>query len=286
MGAIKAFRAEELAAEDPDSGSDAKEEAPSEMPPEPGQVDAHGLPVLDATSRGLNSLSDSTFSGRAAVERPPKSLTERALPIGLAIVGLLVVIFASVKVVSAVMVYIEEKNRVPELIFHNRAPAILEAGGPAIDALRAAAEALAADNNDENRAIGSRALAAVEAEVLAQVNTTDWSMEAIRVAAALGEACARAYIHPLTARLKNMTREENILYSMVLKSIAADGKSAAFTLQNGRTVDGMRQGDVIESRFKVVRLTPVKVELEDPLRKSRAGSPRMVTFSLDNRAAH
>lgn len=286
MGALEAFRAEELEAAGLSDGPGADEGIQRGAPPEPGQLSPDGLPILNATSQGLSALSETSFSARAAVKRPPKSFKDRALPIGLAVAGILVVIFAGVKGANALMTYLEEKNRVPEIVFHNRAPGILEAGGPAIEALRAAAEALAVVNNDENRAIGSQALAAIEKEILALLNRSDWSMETIRQAAGLGEFASRAYSHELTTHLKNITREEKNLYSMWLESIDPDGTSATFTLQDGRKLPGVRKGDVIESRFNVVRVTSARVIFEDPLRRSRAGSSREVSFDPVTRTAH
>jgi hypothetical protein len=286
MSAIEAFRAENLESGGSDPRSDSNGGSRADVPQAPGEVGADGLPILNATSQGLNSLSDSTFSARATVSKPPTTFKDRAVPIGLTIVGLVVIVFAGIKGTSAVMDYLDAKNRVVEPDFINRYYEILASNGSVLQALEAAKEALDANNSGPNQEIATKALVAIEKEVLDLLNTVDWSMTTIIKAARMGESAARVYAHALTGDLRKKTKEENRLYSMTLKSIAPDGKSATFTLLNGDTLENVRKGDVVESRFNVVHISPISVILEDRLRKSRAGAAREVSFNLKSRTAH
>jgi hypothetical protein len=286
MNAIEAFRAENLGSGGSDSQSSSDGGGREDIPHEPGEVGADGLPILNATSQGLNSLSESTFSARAAVNKPPTTFQDRVVPIGLTIVGLIVIVFAGIKGTSATMAYFEAKNRVVEPDFINRYYEILASNGSVIQALEAAKEALDANNSGPNQEIATKALAAIEKEIDDLLNTVDWSMVTIGKAAQMGESATRVYPHALTSNLRKKTKEENRLYSMTLKSIAPNGKSATFTLLNGDALEDVRKGDVVESRFDVVHISAVSVILEDRLRKSRAGAAREVSFNLKSRNAH
>ncbi len=286
MSAMEAFRAEHWGPDGSDPRSDSDGGGGADVPQASIEVGPDGLPILNATSQGLNSLSESTFSARATVSKPPTSFKDRAVPIGLIIVGLIVIVFAGIKATTWVMDYLEAKNRVVVPDFINRYYEILANGGSAVEALEAAKEALDANNSDANQKIATIALTAIEKEVNDRLNTVNWSMATIGKAAGMAESALYAYPHTLTGNLEKKTKEENRLYSMTLKSITPDGKSATFTLLNGQPLDNVRKGDVIELRFDVVHISQISVILEDRLRKSRAGAAREVSFNLKNRNAH
>lgn len=254
-------------------------------------VDANGLPLLDEYGQGLASVSSSFNITKSGAFRQPEEpgANERMLRLGGMIAGALVAIFILVKGVVWVVDAFSGDEAPPPAVFVNRAPEVLKAGGPLLEALGAAVEALKHADIDENRRIAKEVVDLIEAKIGEIMNDPGWSVEKVGEAASLANSTARIYPNPVTTRLKDETQAEANLYQMVLMPIGAGGVRFKITGPNGSRseIGPFGVGDVIEGRMKVVRVTASKVTIEDPRRMSASGSRfREITFETTNPMAH
>ncbi len=282
MEALEQFRAEAVA---PTKG------IPTPLPLDLSPVDADGLPLLNEYGRGLASVT-SSFSTKTPGQKPPEEgKNARLIRIGGLIAGALVVIFLGVKGVGWVAAYFAGEEAAPPADYVNRAPEVLASGGPLLEALGAASEAISNADSDENRRIAKEVLEKIEAKIDDILNDPGWSVEKISDAATLANSTARIFSDPVALRLREETQIEANLYRMVLMPIDAASRRVRFKIT---AADGSRseigpfaEGDVIEGRMKVVRITPSSVAIEDPRRMSARGSRfREVTFETTNPTAH
>jgi hypothetical protein len=157
--------------------------------------------------------------------------------------------------------------------FVNRAPGILANGGPAIDALQAAVEAIGHEDSAKNRGIAEEAVAALDAEVRALLMKTPFGMNNLAAASSLASRAADLYPNEVSRRLVNEVQEENAAYKIILRSIDSTTKSATFVMTVPRSPEvTVQEGGMILDRFRVERIAAGvrTVTLADTKRQNRA----------------
>ena len=157
--------------------------------------------------------------------------------------------------------------------FVNRAPGILASGGPAIDALQAAVEAIAHEDSAKNHGIAEEAVAAIDKEVRGLLMKTPFAMNNISTASSLASLAADLYPNDVSRKLVNDVQSENAAYKIILRNIDSTTRSATFVL----TVPGspevtVQEGGMILDRFRVERIAAGvrTVTLADTKRQNRA----------------
>jgi len=160
----------------------------------------------------------------------------------------------------------------------NRAVAILERGGPGIEALEAAHQALQQADNPENQKIADQARQKVKADVYALLNADPWSPKDLNKASELASRAEKT--DPDGVELRNLYTEVNDdirMYKMTISKI--DGASEEVTLRvlypnPDPDLVVKRKDDLVHNRFKIREITPEYVRFQDVLRKTSSGRPR------------
>ncbi len=156
--------------------------------------------------------------------------------------------------------------------FVNRAPGILASGGPAIDALQAAVEAIGHENSAKNQQVAADAVSALDKEVRTLLNKSPFVMENITAASSLASRGADLYPNAVTKKLVDDVRDENSAYKIVLRRIDKSTQSATFVLNSpGAPEVTVQQGSMILDRFRVERIAAgiETVTVADTKRKDR-----------------
>ena len=210
----------------------------------------------------------------------------RRLVMGVGIVIALAVLgVAGIAAKSWIVGYLAARNAKPVVNIDNPAVGILERGGPALDALRAAVETLSKSNTPNNRSVLDRAREQVRKEVDALLNSVPWTKAMLDHASVLtSQALA---VDPSSAALKDLKEEVNqelVLYKMAIVRLDPAAQQVVFRIaypgqQSEDLVYG--EGGKVKGRFEVKRITQDGVTLQDPLRKSVGGLPRRFKLSLD-----
>lgn len=290
MDALESFRVEEssenMSVEKDDDLEQITTQKRIESADDIAPTDADGMPVLNEMSQQLASMSGSdSISTRSTPKRRPATWRDNIVPVSAAILGIAAVSIAGVFGWGKYQDYVEEKNRPPEIIYVNKAPGLL-AQGRSMEALQAAANALGENPTEENKAIAQSAVDAVREDVNKILNADIWSINEISGAAGLAEKAEEIYHSPDTARLKTDTAAENSLYRMVLTEVDAKKGEAIFTLiKTNNPSQTVHQGDFLEERFLVKKISTRSVIVEDSLRKNAFGNQRKVVFEI-RRPAH
>jgi hypothetical protein len=114
--------------------------------------------------------------------------------------------------------------------YKNRAPEILAGGGPAIEALQAAVEAIGHEDSARNREIAENAVEAVDKEVRGLLAKKPFNIDNLGAASSLAGRAADLYPNPVTKELVDTAQEDNRIYKMFLKGIDRSKSSATFVL--------------------------------------------------------
>ncbi len=167
--------------------------------------------------------------------------------------------------------------------YTNRAPGILASGGPAIDALQAAVEAIGHENSEKNRAIADEAVAALDKEVRDLLRRVPFNMENLHSASSLANRGADLYPTEVTRALVAEVQDDNRAYKIVLLNLDGATDSATFILNDAAGSRATVQpGGMLLDRFRVERVLAGTrmVSLSDTKRANRpvvfeaGGTPR------------
>ncbi len=167
--------------------------------------------------------------------------------------------------------------------FVNQAPGIMERGGPPLEALRAAAEALTHDKTSRNQEILDRAAQLVAEQVEKLLKDPDWQPGNLREASEIAHQASDLYPSTVTRQIRENAREEVFMYQMNVVSTEDDAGAAVVNIT---ARDGRRErirvviGDTVNGRFIVRGIRGGRVTLEDTQRDAKYGRPRTVTVDL------
>jgi len=160
----------------------------------------------------------------------------------------------------------------------NRAIGILEGGGPGIEALEAACEALRQANTPENQTVMDQAREKMKADVYKLLNMTPLELKNLDKASELASRAEK--IDPDSVEMRELYAEVNDeirMYKMTITQI--DRESGEVILQvfypNPHPDLLLKhKEDLIHNRFKVQEIASEYVRFQDMKRKSLSGRPR------------
>jgi len=232
-----------------------------------------GMPSLDKLG---DDYMESTFgeSSTSSAMAPPKprvaTVGERVITVLKFVVPILILIVAVIKVPA----YFKERSEQEESqqnVFHNQAPNILDNGGPPIDALAAALEAMHHDDGPKNTRILEESLNAVVANVHALLNVIDWDIGKLQEASGIAAKAVEMYPNNTTTELKSEVDQENTDYRMLLSRIDASTGEVTFKMNNPSKPDQVvKKGDLVSDRFRITSVMGRRsVKLVDEKRKNR-----------------
>lgn len=154
----------------------------------------------------------------------------------------------------------------------NEAPGILARGGPAIEALEAAVEAIGHEDNGENRRIAEDSIQALVKEVHELLAARTFSAAKITQASNLAARGVDLYPNEATRQLLEEAKEDDRAYKMVLVNIDRPTDTATFKLVGpGSPEVKVQEKDLLADRFYVRSIVGSKsVTLTDTKRNARA----------------
>jgi len=255
MEALESFRVEETLSS-------------SDLP----QLDPSSLDLSMGGGSAQSSGTSSTFGSSPRASTPAKRPANK-IPLIAGIVGAVVVVAVLALAAPKLMGSFGGKEvdaNVPTYV--NRAPGILDDGGPAIEALQAAVEAIGHEDSGRNREVAEMAAQALHDEVHALLNKTPFEMENIREASSLASRGSQLYASAITKDLLDETSDDTRSYTMTLLRFDKDTDSAVFGLNDGSGKEAsVRAGGTLAGRFKVDRVQAGlgKVILMDTKRGNR-----------------
>lgn len=174
-----------------------------------------------------------------------------------AVVAVLILLVVGVTMGPRILESLDQSEAEAEPpVFRNRAPEVLAAGGPAIDALELAVKAIDREDSAKNRRIAEDAVAAVEKEVTGLLNATPFEMENLQEASAISAQAASLYPNQTTRNLADVVRDEYRDYTMTLLEIKKDAEDgtrlARFQLNKGDyPIVEVKRSDTLDDRFRV-----------------------------------
>ncbi len=209
-----------------------------------------------------------TTSAKGKKKPEPKSRGGLIAGIVVGVLVLIGAVTAGPRVLSSFNKPVVDPNAV---IYVNRAPDILRAGGPALDALSAAVDAIAHEDSTKNKTIAEDAVALLEKEVMEKLNATPFDSANLNAASSLATRGADLYPNEVTRRLVSETKEDNRVYKMVLVGIDTATDAAEFTLNEDNSPHvKVREGEYVSARFTVSNIVGRKsVTLVDTKRANR-----------------
>ena len=257
MEALEAFRVDETLQQSP-GGLDTLDLGLDPNQKIPGSGNAPSAFDID--------YRPSPPTGTKTSKKPaPKSNTGLIIGAVAAAVVLLVAAVAVPRVIKS----INTKPVVTAPVFVNQAPKILQSGGPPLDALTAAVEAIAHDDNAQNRLIAEQCVAALEKQVTEKLNATPFDNDNLNSASSLATRGADLYPNETTRKLVAETKEENGVYKMVLVNIDSATDTAKFKLVDDGDVE-VHEKEYVVTRFLVLRIVGRRsVTLVDTKRANR-----------------
>jgi len=250
---------------------------------QPGDIDSLDLGLKPNQkipgSGSAPSAFDLDYKPATPVSKKPEPKGKSGL-----IAGILVAVAVLGIAVVAVPRVITSMNK-PEVdpnlvVYVNRAPEIMRNGGSAIEALTAAADAIAHEDSPQNHRIAEDAVTVLEKEVTDMLNATPFDTANLNEASSLATRGADLYSNEVTRRLVAETKEDNLMYKMVLVNINSTTDTATFKLvQDGAADVSVHEKEYVSARFLVRSIVGRKsVTLVDTKRANRpvlyeVGSP-------------
>ena len=269
MEALEAFRVETGL----DEGGENQHQ-PEDAPVIP-TVGPDGMPVLN--EEGMDGGFDSAPSSITSVrEKTPTTMQDRVKTIGLAVSGLLVVVVLVTQAPGWISKYRESDADAIEPVFTNSAPAILDRGGPPIQALEAAVAAIEHEDSAQNRRIAEDALDAVIGDVRRLLNASPFNENNMIDASSLTTRAAELYPNEGTRDLVEEMHDERSAYRMSVIKIDSGSDVATFQPnERGAEPLEVQVGDTIVGRFTVHSMTARSVTVQDTMRRGR-----VITFEI------
>jgi hypothetical protein len=251
MGALEAFRAEELNA---------------------GDSSGHGKNVieLDAAHRALAEAVTERPEERArrqALRRPVRkqddSLRNVALVLAVA-AGLVVLVVGGMKVQQ----YFASQQPTETPVYVNQALDWLRDGQhTTLQALEEANRALRQAPNPENHSIAETVRAALQEEVRELVRTVPWDRDKLSRASAMANRAAEVDPSRTMQDLRNEVQREVAAFKVVLTKVDEATQTATFTINDpyytGDREQVVKVGDYLAGRFLIRAIGTSQVEFVD-----------------------
>lgn len=265
LDALEAFRVEAgLEIQNADQSPNPSDGAGSSVP----GIGPDGMAVLDDDPLGEHSGSGWNSAITSVHKRRPPTLQERIKTVCMVLGGIVLLVFLGVKAPGWIEAYQLSHAGAVAPPFENQAPAILERGGPPIEALEAAAVAIKFENSALHRSDREGSLTALINQVEGLINAKPFHQDNLTKASRL---ITRALaVHP-TGRARAIAEKvnnDNAIYKMSLIKVDNETKVATFQANNSELID-VKQGGLLAERFLVRRVDPQYVSLVDKMRGNR-----------------
>lgn len=293
QGALEAFRAEELSAQEQEKRE--KEAAASSswfgrrrgkrVPSDSDFSSDGGLPELDDEHRELASISSQASAPQGAGGHEAAAPTGYGMAAKLLVAGSIAVVF----LLCAYLVWflVSEPYRgkdIPNLpAFENRALRILEQGGGILEALENAARALQVNNTPQNRDIIDTVRERVIQEVDALLMAHSWRPSTLDEASSLATKALRIDPSKRLRELRARVSAEVDAYGLVLVKVNLESNRVTFKLHNPDyplKEETVGFNGLVQNRFKVTRISGNSVRLEDTKVPSGGGYRKLIARLL------
>ncbi len=229
---------------------------------------ATNLPQLDAKHRELAMLGrDSQGPGKPEpASSAGMEFVRRCFIGGGVVVGLLVIYFAGDYAWKNVSAYMNRSGESDEFVYVNRALQWLKEGRPTIEALEEALEAIKFNNTPENRRIANEVRDRFVAEIEELLAEYPWRRNTLDRASTVVNRAAQKDSDRSIRELLDRVNAEVAAFKLVLMSVDVREGTATFRLHDPNfplTEQTVREGDYVQGRFLVKRITASSVRLED-----------------------
>lgn len=273
LDALEIFRAEELSAQRQQRRT--REASRSSwfgrrQPAEECKNDqfSGNLPQLDAEHLDLAMLGKESQSTSRPKPAPSARMeyVRRCLIGGGFIIGLLVLYFVGDFAWKGVSAYMNQSDISNDFTYVNRALQLLEEGRPSIDALEEALEALKFNNTPENHRIADEVRKRFIADIEGLLSGYPWRRNSLDHASALINRAAQKDSHKSIREMLDRVHAEVAAFKLVLMSVDMREGTATFRLHDPNfplTEQTVREGDYVQDRFLVTRITSSSVRLMD-----------------------
>lgn len=231
-------------------------------------VGPDGMPVLDEDPLGEQSGSGWNSSITSVHKRRPPTVQERIKTVGLVVGVIVVLAFCGVKAPGWIEAYRSSHADAAPLPFVNKAPGILERGGPPLEALRAAAEAIRFENSAQHKSSRDKALERLIEQVEGLLNAKPFDQKNLTRASRLMTEAVTLHATDRAKEIYKKVQNDNEMYKMSLINVDKETKVATFMSNDSELMD-VKVGDVLAGRFRVRLVDPQSVRLVDTLRGNR-----------------
>ncbi|MBI2424437.1 MAG: hypothetical protein HYV27_16525 [Candidatus Hydrogenedentes bacterium] len=229
------------------------------------QREEPGLPELDEYHRSLTSSTfDRAVSGRRRPQGEQPDILRRLFSLGGIVAALVLLGLGGDYGWDKLSAYLESRNKVEEFVYENRARTMMEQGAPLIDILTETQTAYGYNQTEENAALLEEAQKGFIAEIKGLLAKNPYQKMDHDAASRLMSRAVGNQAGPELLELDKLVRSEMAYYAFTLKAISGD--SATFDIKNPEFQNKdlqVKAGDMIQDRFRVDRVTPNYVRLED-----------------------
>lgn len=208
---------------------------------------------------------------KPADKKKPASSGSR-MGLVVAIVAALVLVVVAITAGPAILEKVNGPPEAPPVNTHvNQAPGILARGGPAIEALEAAVEAIGYEDSPENRRIAEDCVQALVKEVRELLNTRVFDAQKITQASNLAASAVSLYPNEVTRQALEEAKTDDQIYKMMLVDIDRTTDTAKFKLVGPGSPEVLvKEKDLLADRFYVRSIVGSKsVTLTDTKRNGR-----------------
>lgn len=261
MEALEAFRVE--------TGLEGDESAIPGHSDGAGNLSEDGVPTVDDDAFGEEFGSATKSSITSVHEKRPPTFQERFKIIGLIVGAITLLVFIGAKTPGWIDTYRGDADAVVTT-YVNKAPGILERGGPPLDALRAAVDAIKFEDSAPHRKSAEDALSAVADEVHGLLSASPFDQLNLSSASRLATRAMNIYPGERTVELVEEVKGDSTVYKMLLIKIDRETKTATFKPNlPGSPNMHVKKGEILADRFRVRLVSTRGVTLEDQLRGNR-----------------
>ena len=261
MEALEAFRVE--------TGLE-EEEVGTPQAGDSGALLEDGVPMVDDDTYGSAFGSTPKSAITSVYKKTPPTFQERFKIVGLIVVGITLVVFIGAQLPEWIDAYRGDADAVVTT-YVNRAPGILERGGPPIDALVAAVEAIEFEDSAPHRKSAEDSVLALVEEVHGLLDASPFDQENLRNASVLATRAMGIYPSERSVELADEVKGDSAAYRMNLINIDRETKMATFQPNRpGLPLMQVKQGDLLAGRFRVRLVSTSFVTLQDRSRGNRS----------------
>lgn len=261
MEALEAFRVE--------AGLEEDESGLSHQAGDGGARSEDGEPMVDDDPFGSEFGSTRKSAITSVHEKRPPTFQERFKTVGLIVVGITVVVFIGAQLPDWIDAYRGDADAVVTT-FVNKAPGILERGGPPVDALRAAVEAIEFEDSAPHRKSAEDSLTVLVDEVHDLLNASPFDQVNLSKASVLATRAMDIYPSERSVEIADEVNGDSAVYRMNLIGIDRETKTATFQPNKpGSTLLQVKENEMLAGRFHVRLVGTRFVTLEDRSRGNR-----------------